>query len=339
MEALAPVLTDDMELLVDVLPAGAHVLVCDPERVRARAHDLVRTSQEFLEASWATAATGGQAPLDLGAAAYQPLGDVRTTAVDLGLPWWGLSPFAADEETTDDDVHLVDARPAESYRGEVARAFADVRSWLADRWRVCIVTEGHGPAERLTEALGSEDVAARLEVSLDTDPEPDVAHVVTGSLDHGFVAPGIRLAVLTETDLVGLKSSTKDMRRLPSRRRGGLDLLPLATGDYVVHEQHGVGRYIEMVQRTVAGATRDYLVLEYARGDRLYVPTDALDQVTRYAGGESPSLDRLGGADWAKRKGRARKAVREIAAGLIRLYSARMASPGHAFGPDSPLAA
>jgi transcription-repair coupling factor (superfamily II helicase) len=91
-----------------------------------------------------------------------------------------------------------------------------------------------------------------------------------------------------------------------------------------------------MVQRTVTGATRDYLVLEYARGDRLYVPTDALEQVTRYSGGESPSLDRLGGADWAKRKGRARKAVREIAAGLIRLYSARMASPGHAFGPDTP---
>src|SRR3954469_15602608 len=91
-----------------------------------------------------------------------------------------------------------------------------------------------------------------------------------------------------------------------------------------------------MVQRSVAGATRDYLVLEYARGDRLYVPTDALDQVTRYAGGESPSLDRLGGADWQKRKGRARKAVKEIAAELIRLYSARMASPGHAFGPDTP---
>src|SRR5256714_13915720 len=85
MEALAPVLTDEMELLVDVLPAGAHVVVCDPERVRARAHELVRTSQEFLEASWAAAADqgpGGDAPLDLGAAAYRSLGDVRTAALD-----------------------------------------------------------------------------------------------------------------------------------------------------------------------------------------------------------------------------------------------------------------
>ncbi len=132
---------------------------------------------------------------------------------------------------------------------------------------------------------------------------------------------------------------------MPSRRRGGIDPLQLTPGDYVVHEQHGVGRYLEMTSRTVQGATREYLVIEYAPGkrgqppDRLYLPTDQLDEVTRYVGGEAPSLHRLGGADWAKTKGRARKAVREIAAELIRLYSARMASPGHAFGPDTPVAA
>ena len=109
-----------------------------------------------------------------------------------------------------------------------------------------------------------------------------------------------------------------------------------------MHEQHGVGRYVEMRQREVQGATREYLVLEYGaskRGqpaDRLFVPTDQLDQVTRYVGGEQPSLDRLGGADWAKRKGRARKAVRQIAAELIKLYAARQATRGHAFGPDTP---
>ncbi len=109
-----------------------------------------------------------------------------------------------------------------------------------------------------------------------------------------------------------------------------------------MHEQHGVGRYVEMTSRTVQGSTRDYLVIEYApskRGqppDRLYLPTDQLDEVTRYAGGEAPALHRLGGADWAKAKGRARKAVRDIAAGLIRLYQARMASPGHPFAADTP---
>src|SRR6185295_19222 len=105
---------------------------------------------------------------------------------------------------------------------------------------------------------------------------------------------------------------------------------------------HGVGRFVEMKQREVGGAVREYLVLEYGaskRGgppDRLYVPADALDQVTRYVGGESPSLDRLGGADWSKRKSRARKAVKQIAAELIKLYAARQATRGHAFAPDTP---
>jgi transcription-repair coupling factor (superfamily II helicase) len=132
------------------------------------------------------------------------------------------------------------------------------------------------------------------------------------------------------------------MRRMPSRRRGQIDPVQLTPGDYIVHEQHGVGRYVDMVSRSVGGATREYLVVEYAaakRGappDRLYVPTDQLDQVTRYVGGEAPTLHRLGGADWAKTKGRARKAVKEIAAGLIRLYSARMAAPGFAFSSDTP---
>src|SRR6266545_2575658 len=102
------------------------------------------------------------------------------------------------------------------------------------------------------------------------------------------------------------RASAKDMRRLPTRRRGGIDPLRLRPGDYVVHEQHGVGRYVEMTSRTVQGATREYLVIEYApskRGqppDRLYVPTDQLDEVTRYVGGEAPTLHRLGGADWAR---------------------------------------
>jgi transcription-repair coupling factor (superfamily II helicase) len=116
----------------------------------------------------------------------------------------------------------------------------------------------------------------------------------------------------------------------------------LAGGDYIVHEQHGVGRYVEMVQRTVQGATREYLVVEYAPakrgqpGDRLFVPTDQLEQVTKYVGGEAPSLHRLGGADWTKTKARVKKAVKEIAGDLIRLYSARMAAPGYSFAPDTP---
>ena len=188
--------------------------------------------------------------------------------------------------------------------------------------------------------LRGEGLGARLG-DLDVPPEPGVPCVSTGLISNGFTWASVRLAVLTEADLAGQRTASKDMR-MPTRRRAGIDPLQLTPGDYIVHEQHGVGRYLEMTSRNIQGAIREYLVIEYAaskRGqppDRLYVPTDQLDQVTRYVGGEAPSLHRLGGADWAKTKGRARKAVRQIASELIRLYSARMASPGHAFGPDSP---
>ncbi len=377
MEAFAPVLAERMELLLDYVPAGGCVLACDPERIRARAADLVATSQEFLAASWVSAAVGGQAPIDLGAAAFRPIGEIRGAAADLDLPWWTSTPFVSeDPAVTDGPAELpasgagqterasglagpgagadlsepadgrssfrLDAKPAAAYRGDTSRVIADVRQWLAGGWHVVLVTEGHGPAQRLAELLHGADVATRVG-DLAAPPEPGIAQVSTGILTRGFSWPSVRLAVLSEADLVGQRTSGgTGAARMPSRRRGGIDPLRLTPGDYVVHEQHGVGRYLEMTSRTIQGATREYLVIEYApskRGqppDRLYLPTDQLDEVTRYSGGEAPALHRLGGADWAKTKGRARKAVRDIAAGLIQLYQARMASPGHAFGPDTP---
>ncbi|MFM6962994.1 MAG: transcription-repair coupling factor, partial [Micrococcales bacterium] len=118
----------------------------------------------------------------------------------------------------------------------------------------------------------------------------------------------------------------------------------LKSGDYVVHEIHGIGRFKELVTRTmgVAGSTREYLLIEYAPskkghpGDTLYVPTDQLDYLTRYVGGEAPVLSKMGGGDWSRTKANARKAVRKIAIDLVKLYSARVKSKGHAFGPDTP---
>ena len=368
MESLAPVLVDEMEMLLDLLPQQTHVLVLDPERARSRAHDLVATSVEFLEASWAAAAGGGQAPIDLGKASYHSLADVRTMSLSQGKAWWSVSPFGLDPDATgldqpgqplrdsmgeivssgvDAEAGAVESRAlpvrsVEAYRGDMERAVTDMKAWLGDNSRVVLLHEGHGPAQRMVEVLKEHDVPVRYVESIDTEPERGLVHVSTATLEHGFVDAGLCLAVLTGDDLTGQRASTKDMRRMPTRRKKQIDPLELKPGDYVVHEQHGVGRYLEMRQREVQGATREYLVLEYGsskRGqpaDKLYVPTDQLDQVTRYVGGEQPSLDRLGGADWAKRKGRARKAVKQIAAELIKLYAARQATRGHAFGPDSP---
>jgi transcription-repair coupling factor (superfamily II helicase) len=335
MESLAPVLVDELTLVLRELPAGAHVVLCDPERVRTRAADLVRTSEEFLEASWAAAAGGGKAPVDLGAASLRDLDEVQGEAERLGLPWWGITALTSEANTASD----FDEAP--TYRGDIDAAIADLKSWAREGWRVALVFDGHGSAQRAVERLASAEVPARLVA--EPTVEAGVVDVTTGRLGGGIVARELKIAFLTEADLTGQRGSlTKDTTRMPSRRRNAIDPIQLKSGDYVVHEQHGVGKYVEMVRRTINGGEREYLIIEYAAskrgqpGDRLFVPTDSLDQVTKYVGGESPSLSRLGGADWAKTKGRARKAVKEIAAQLIRLYTARMATKGHAFAPDTP---
>jgi transcription-repair coupling factor (superfamily II helicase) len=364
MESLAPALlggTESLELVLHTMPAGTHVLLCDPERIRTRAHDLVRTSDEFLEASWAAAAVGGKAPIDLGAAAFRHLGEVRAAAAELGQPWWSLSPFAAAETSREPDEPwrlgedqavtvsdnavsiAISAQAVPLYHGETARVVDDLKRLVGDGWRVALVFEGTGPAQRAAEVLRGADLGVSLVESLERAPEPGLVAVTTGSLEQGFLDEAARLALITGADISGGRgASTKDMRKMPSRRRNQIDPLELRTGDFVVHEQHGIGRYVEMVQRTVNGADREYLVIEYAPskrgqpGDRLFVPTDQLDQLSRYVGGESPTLHKMGGSEWQKAKSRARKAVREIAAQLIQLYAVRQNSQGHAFGPDTP---
>src|SRR3954465_9118569 len=207
MESLAPVLVDDMELLLDVLPKGAMAVVCDPERVRTRAADLVATSQEFLQASWAATAGGGDAPIDVGAASLWSIADVRERARELDVMWWSVSPFAADEELDADTLKLGMHAP-ETYRGDTAKALADTKGWLADGWRTVFVTEGHGPAARTVEVLGGEGIAARMDADLG-ELSPSVVHVACGSIEYGFVDPALRLAVLTETDLTGQKAAGK----------------------------------------------------------------------------------------------------------------------------------
>ncbi|MDQ0371961.1 transcription-repair coupling factor [Cellulomonas humilata] len=383
MESLAPALVESMVPVLDLVADDSLLVLVDPERVRRRAHDLVATTQEFLEAAWTSAAAGAATPLDLSAASFASFAEIRALAAVRGLGWWTLSPFSLDVDATEaakpDDFYegatgtghtaarnlaphenrmaddlaatadtlVIAARDVERYRGEVARAVADVRVLQQAGWRLVLATEGHGPAQRMVEQLKAAEVPARLVGTIAEEPEGGVVLVVPAPVGPGFVAEPLHLAVFSESDLTGRAgTSTRDMRKMPSRRRNVVDPLQLRPHDYVVHEQHGVGRFVELVQRTIGtgatAATREYLVIEYASskrgqpGDRLFVPSDQLDQVTKYVGGEAPSLSKMGGGDWAKTKGRAKKAVKEIAAELIRLYSARMATAGHAFGPDTP---
>ncbi|MBK9739643.1 MAG: transcription-repair coupling factor [Actinobacteria bacterium] len=348
MESLAPVLADGMTTPLELVAGSAQVVLLEPERIRKRAHDVVRTAQEFLMASWHNATVGNSAPIDVGAASYRELDDMRGIARVRMDAWWQVTPLWTDAEIDDDaDARApgrirIDARELDTYRGDSVGALADMRDWTMQKLRVVLLAEGQGSVTRMVEELAGAGIAVLEVADLQVPPDAGLVTVTRGRLVHGFALESCGLTVITETDIVGQRTSTKDMRRLPSRRRRAIDPLTLKSGDFVVHEQHGVGRYVDMVQRAVAGAEREYLVLEYAaskRGqppDRLFVPMDQLDLITRYVGGEAPTVHRLGGADWQKAKGRARKAVKQIAGELIRLYAARQASKGYAFAADTP---
>ncbi|CAB4771242.1 MAG: transcription-repair coupling factor [Actinobacteria bacterium] len=334
MEAFAPALVDNFVLLLDLIPADATVLLVEPERIRSRATDLFATSKEFLEAAWLNAAAGNIRPIDFGASAYRELEMVSAHAGVLGLNWWELSPFASELEGL--------AIPSEElpfFRGDTDALILRVGEALAAKKSVIISSAGFGTVARFEELLREHDLPSRV-VSGDLLVDANVVQLIHSPINHGFSLGD--LLFLTEAEISSQKSSTRDMRKLPSKRRDVIDPLDLKPGDYVVHEQHGVGQFVEMVQRPVAGGTREYLVVEYAAskrgqpGDRLFVPTESLDQISRYVGGEAPSVHRLGGSDWQKAKGRARKAVKEIAGELIRLYAARTSAPGFAFSPDTP---
>ncbi|GAA4373641.1 transcription-repair coupling factor [Paeniglutamicibacter cryotolerans] len=360
MESLAPVLVDGMVPFVGLLPDESIAIVMEPERVRARAHDLSATNAEFLAAAWSTASDGGAAPVDLaqgqGASAaldtgnFATLAETRATALEDEVSWWSLTSLGADAELLPEhDSIRVAAREPRGYQGEVAEMMDFIGERIAADWRIVVATDGPGPAQRLAELFHDAEIPCHRIDSLDGDPTPGLIEITTAVAGRGFVFDGLKLGLLTEADLLGRSSaySVKSGRKLAARRRNAVDPMQLTEGDFVVHEQHGIARFKELLQRKVAGgsgpeALREYMVLEYAPskrgapGDRLFVPTDQLDQITRYVGGETPVLSKMGGADWSSTKSKARKAVKEIAGDLIRLYSARMASRGHAFAKDTP---
>ena len=158
-------------------------------------------------------------------------------------------------------------------------------------------------------------------------------HVMTAPIENGFIAPSLSLAVLTERDITGRRRTHRTVRPKQGSQRTFEDL---QQGDYVVHHHHGVARYVGMEHRTLMGSERDYLVLDFKGTDKLYLPSDQIELIRPYIGGETPTLSRMGGTDFAKQKDRVRSAVAEIAQELVVLYQSRLHAPGHSFPADTP---
>jgi len=361
MESLAPALVDRLVPLTHYLPEDAAIAVIAPEKVATRAVSLAETNREFLSAAWNAATAGAEAPIDLDAGDFVTLNTLRESAGD--RRWWTMSAFdsGAPEELEASGLQpyvRVDGTAVPSFAGQAEGAVQHVKELLRDGWTVAVVAEGPGLVERAAQVMGEAGASGRVVEAFPAKasptqpgPEEGVAYLLKASVDHGFELPEIKLALVSESEFYGraVGYDTRQVKKLASRRKNVVDPLQLKAGDFVVHNTHGIGKFLELVQREVSTGgrnaiktQREFLVLEYAPnkrgypGDKLYVPTDQLDLLSRYVGGEAPTLSKMGGSDWAAAKGKARKAVRDIAVELVKLYSARMASKGHAFGPDTP---
>ncbi|MFB3738632.1 MAG: CarD family transcriptional regulator, partial [Candidatus Velamenicoccus archaeovorus] len=301
MEGLAPLLFDRLPTIADLLPPGSWTVLAQARRTLDRARQAVDEATQLAEASgWPGPAALRPLEEALGERTRLHLSEFAE-GIDLGLEGWGT---------------------AQGNAPELARRLTEL---AARGYRVVVTAAGHGSLERARE------VVTEHGLELDGDRHATAEADLAG----GFVfAPG-RLGVATEEDLFGSRRHTRAAPRITRRRADAL-ALELQPGDFAVHRVHGVGRFVGVQRRAVAGAERDYLVLEYAAGDRLSVPTDQVGMVAKYLGGEEPRLTRLGTNDWVRTTRRVKRAVKDMAGELVRLYSVRMSVEGHAFGPDTP---
>ncbi|MGC8633102.1 MAG: transcription-repair coupling factor [Candidatus Limnocylindrales bacterium] len=208
-----------------------------------------------------------------------------------------------------------------------------VARWRAERRRVVVTSDQSARLAELLEGAGSLVVPTARLVE---PPAPGAVALVERSLNSGFEAGPDGLVVLTDRELFG---SVRVRRPRALRRVVPRDLLErLVPGDLVVHADHGIARYGGVVRRSVGGAgvARDYLELRFEGSDRIFLPVEQIDRISRYSGGESPQLSRLGGAEWQRTRARVRRAVTDLAKELLELYAARAQAPGHAFAPDTP---
>ena len=317
MESWLPWLTADDHLLPDLLPSGARVLLVEPRRMRDRAQDLLdeeASLAQVLAGTWG--AEDDEFPqLSLPFDRLLARTRVATTSI-LSTPESPNTP-------------QLSASAFDPVVGDVEALAERIRQLVRNEHRVVIAAEGDGSARRLADVLAGEGI----DVMVGAPIQPGVVTVVVAPLERGVVIASAHLALVAEGDLTGRRR----VHRTARGARKSVDYYDdLKPGDFVVHQVHGVGRYEGMVARAIGGVERDYLLIAYRSGDKLYVPTDQVGTVRRYTGGDSPSLSRMGGSDWSKTRAKVQSAVREIAAELVILYRKRLATPGFAFSADTP---
>ena len=318
MESWMPWLVEPRSFLDDLPDPGMLVLL-DPVRARSRAEDLAREEQDLAEAlaeTWGDRyADGGHRP---------PLFLDLTSPVPESLV--ECPPLPTRPEDRRIEVGVLGAAP-----GDPEAVATGLSRLVGRRFDVVLAMDGASAAARVARILGEHGLQLPVIERLGRDGGNGI---LADGIDTGVVLPALKLAVLGEQEIVGRRRA----HRRPGRRRpaAGSSYQDLNPGDYVVHSHHGIGRFDGLVSRSIAGVERDYLVIAYARGDRLYVPTDQLAAVRKYTGGESPRVSRMGGSDWAATRSRVRREAAVLADHVVAVHRARARAVGHAFAPDTP---
>ena len=329
MEAWLAWLADREHILFDLVPTDGQILLVEPRRLRDRAGDIADEEADLaasLARTWGLESAEGLPRLHVGF-------DRLLTHTE--APTWSVTPVPESPETP--AVSSLGWSPAV---GEGDALMRQLRQVVNDGYRVVVCADGDGSASRIDKLLAEHGLSFRSYV--DEVPaarqllEPG-GSIVVAPLERGCILPSVKVALLAEADLTGRRRMHRPPRR--ARRDAQRFFEDLKVGDYVVHHHHGVARFSGMVKRAMGGVERDYLQLEYRGDDRLYVPSDQIDAVRLYSGGETPTLNRMGGADFARTKAKVQSAVAEIAQELVVLYQTRVHAEGHAFTPRHPLAA
>ena len=319
MESWLPWLVDHDLLITDLLGDRSKVLLVEPRRMRDRAADLLAEESDLartLASTWARDPDREFPHLHAEADAL---------LAGAGAVW------VMDSTPESEDTPMVSSSGWGPVVGDADGHLNRIRELLAAGSRIVIAADGVGSAERLHRMLVEQGLDMPI-AGTGSDLTRPGGHVVVAPLHRGFHLPRARLAVLAESDLTGRRRS----HRRPRPHQGTAGFEDLRPGNYVVHEHHGVGKYEGMVTRAIGGVERDYLLLAYKGGDKLYIPSEQIGALRPYVGGETPMLHRLGGSDFAAAKSRVRSAVREIAQELVVLYQRRVNTTGHAFAQDTP---
>ena len=221
------------------------------------------------------------------------------------------------------------------YSSQIRPLAEDCDGWLREGYRVAVLCGGVARGQRLAAALEEHDVAASFAEKIDKLPE-ECVQVLPGTLTHGFIWEEARLIVVSDTDVYGTGYRKAKKRQAAGEKIAAFtDLKP---GDFVVHEEHGVGIYLGTAQMKNGGTRRDYLQIQYQGSDKLYVPIEALSRVQRYIGNPAnpPKLNKLGGGDWQKQKAKVKEGLKKMAFDLVKLYARRSQETGFAFSADTP---